>query len=45
MPSGSGHMSKVRTVIIIHTCTWPCETDSKRWGGECSAECIDASII
>ncbi len=33
---------KLRTVII-YTCTWLCERDSK--GGHCSAECVDSSII
>ncbi len=34
---------KLRTVII-HTCTWLCERDSKG-GIDCSAESVDNSII
>ncbi len=47
LPIGSGHIidaPKIRTVII-HTCTWQCERDSKGGGGHCSAECVDSSII
>ncbi len=29
--------------VIIHTCTWLYERDSK--GGHCSAQCIERSII
>ncbi len=37
---------KLRTVIIVYTCTCVCERDSiAKGGGACSAECIDGSII